>query len=300
MATSGKSKRPPPLRDARMESSGSVPATLDVRRPSSQSMRAVDGSRSLADVALQVGGPLEADVARLRAERAADADDLAAMLVRVADTERARDVAVKRANGLEAWTVDLEAKVAEARTRADEIEEASSGMRGELIALKKALDASNARIADVQNELATARRDAEDALEVERVKHGLELEVIRGAQRGGSAASSGSHERSEEVAAVLDKLMKLETQTSASRIRLVEQARRALGNDRTPAVSATERATVPPPGSVPVKDAPISVAPPSQGKSAKKRSKQPPPLVQRQTTKTKIDLETFEDLDLSD
>ena len=53
MATTGKSKRPPPLRDA-------------------------------------------------RAEPVASADDLGALLSRVAEAERARDRAVKRAAGLEA------------------------------------------------------------------------------------------------------------------------------------------------------------------------------------------------------
>ena len=247
---------------------------------------------------------LEADLARIRAERAADADEMAAMLVRVADTERARDGFEKRASGLEGWTLELEAKVAEARTRVDDLEAEGAELRKQLEVALADAEALRARVATLEADVATARREVEEAVEVERVKRGLEIDALVEQHNATIAALRVEHAASglyasgvrEKAANLLDDLDRLEASSSAARTRLIEQARSAL----------RDHVTAPPPpngpGSAGRTTAPTM--PPSTGMPAtrpKRKSRRPsaPPAVSPSltpVTKPGAELETFEDL----
>ena len=228
MATPGKSKRPPPLRDARNDSTPPVPREEAFGRGAPRVLR--PAKPDAADPSAVPIVALESDVARLRAERASDADEMGAMLVRVAASDRAREAAEARASGLEKWAEELEAKVAEARTRGDELEE----------------------------ELARVRREHVDALEVERVRRGFELEAVAARPRAGSRASgdveatAGVAEAREalgQIIATLEELERHESQSALARARAFEQAReflatRAVRPSRAPATNDVP--TVPP------------------------------------------------------
>jgi hypothetical protein len=233
---------------------------------------------------------LDAAGAGPRAERAPDADDLAAMHVRVAEGERAREAAERRAKGLEAWTLDLEAKVAEARTRVDELDKSAAALRSEL-------DAARARSSALEVELAAARREAEDALELERVKRGLEIDSLVEQHTAALAELRRKHASSETEAvrgavvtalATLEELEHHERASTATRARLLERARRALTSGHVAVASppAAERApagpTMPP-------------AKPAR-KRARRQSTPPARPSLAPITKPSDQLETFEDL----
>ncbi len=257
MGTTGKSKRPPP-RDSRADEAAATNRTDEVRKLSSRSMRAVRDGRAEPEVPPGPSASPDPDVARLHAERAADADDMAAMLVRLADAERARGTAEGRAAALETWTVELEAKVAEARTRADDLEVAALEVNSELARLRE-------RVRELEGEVTGRSRDHEDALavalEVERVKRGLEREPS-GTQHGDVAvavvhdaeASSGlaaARQAMQVAVRVLAQLEEQELSANAARLLTIEQLRRLLAGDLT---------TTPPPALDSVRE-PISLSP---------------------------------------
>jgi hypothetical protein len=288
-----------------MDSSAPVPTLEDIRRPSSKQIRA---ARDLRDDRAEPD--LEENVARLRAERAADADDIAKMLVRVADTERARDASELRATGLEAWTQELEEKVATARTRADEAEEQLAVSKRDADQARKELERALAQIATLEAELARVKRENEDALELERVKRGLEIDALIGqheaAMTGTRTGSAADADRIGRMVALVEELDRAEAQASQTRRGILEQARHVLGGEPT---------TAPPPA-----PAPRSVSPtmPPTTRNAKKRSRLPPapplppkgkPTVSAMAAVTAMPaapglpadkLETFEDLDLDE
>ena len=246
MASSGKSKRPPPTRDRRLDSVEFVPRKEELGA-------AVQKLPRPRGDAIEAPGPtttLESDVARLKAERASDADELGAMLVRVAATERARDVAETRASGLEKWAEELEAKVAEARTRGDELEA----------------------------ELARVRTQHAEALEVERVRRKRELGALAAQFREevgappGDASPSGiaaAREAMTQVIATLEELERHESQSAVSRARAFDLAREFLANGR----ASPSR----PPNTRDVPTAPSTRTP-------TKRSRRPPAVPVRPTT----------------
>ncbi|MGH7436824.1 MAG: hypothetical protein ACRENE_14215 [Polyangiaceae bacterium] len=65
---------------------------------------------------------LEAEIARLKGERAQDADQMGEMLVRVATAERTRAAAENRAVAAELQAGDLRAEVAQLRARCAQLE----------------------------------------------------------------------------------------------------------------------------------------------------------------------------------
>jgi hypothetical protein len=172
---------------------------------------------------------LQLDVARLRAERASDADEIGAMLVRVAASDRARDAAEKRALALEKWGEELEAKVAEARTRGD----------------------------DLEIELGRVKREHEDALEVERVRRTFELEALAMKQRAElatprgpqTAAARAARDAMGRVITTLEELEKHESQSALARRRAFDQAREFIAmaaGVTSPAPVTMDVPTVPP------------------------------------------------------
>jgi hypothetical protein len=146
MTDSGKTKRTArparrvskPPRDARAEES--TPPPPETRRQSAPA----------ANVVANRLAALQAEVARLTRERAADADDLAAMLVRVADSERARTTAVTMATQLEARIEGLEAELGKARASTDEASRAREATEHELRGVKDAAAAALDRAAQAE------------------------------------------------------------------------------------------------------------------------------------------------------
>jgi hypothetical protein len=272
-------KSQPPQRDSRIDSTAPVPLEDDVRKPSSKAMRVARELRPDPEEDLEVE--------RLKAERDADADDIAEMLVRVAATERSRDASEKRASGLEAWTLELEAKLAEARTRADDFSKQLEASRGESETLRE-------QLATLREELATALGDVEAVTETERIKRGREIDTLIEQQSAELAAARAERAASGleavqsalgAVTTTLDELDRLEAETSALRARLLEQARRALTG---------EPITAPPPAfGVPAQP----TIPPARPMKKKRRASAPPePASLQPITKPGSELETFADL----
>jgi hypothetical protein len=318
MATTGKSKRPPPLRDTRIDSAAPVPREEEAGRPTARPTRSAGDDRLAHDSTRSAGGgALLSDLERLKAERAADADDMGAMLVRVAETNRARQMAEKRAQGLESWTQELEAKLAEARARGDDLEAANVEMRKELDDVRVAhADGKGDRrhVAALEEELSGLRREHEDALEVERVKVGLERDAFEEKTRLAQMHLRASHAAElasfrESLAQAAKTLLELETgeaEVSLQRIQTLSRARQALvsGLAKVEPASPAERVTSPPPAIDTLRTKRgASTVPPS--KASRKRSKAPPPPVPSLVFQTPavvkaVEVVTFEDLDLGD
>jgi hypothetical protein len=307
MATSGKSKRPPPQRDRRLDSVPFVPRQEALGVSRAPRVVRPEGTDSPPVAGHAPAAALESDVARLKAERASDADELGAMLVRVAATERARDVAEKRASGLEKWAEELEAKVAEARTRGDELEA----------------------------ELVRVRREHAEALEVERARGNVE--VAPSARQGAGAslppadpspgAIAVARDAMAQVIATLEELEKHESQSALSRARAFDLAREFLASGgtspsrppvtkdvptapstrtpskrsrRPPAAVRPTTPAVPGPPAAPSRPVapPLSFAPPSAGPPTPVAPIPPDPAPPQ--SDSKLEMMTFEDLDLSD
>ena len=108
MAQTGKTKRPArpsrqPSRDPRIDSTPP---------PREETAYRVSSRPSVNAMPVRIAA-LEAEVARLKEERSEEADNLAAMLVRVAEVETARTLATQRAQGLEKRIAELNEQIAE-------------------------------------------------------------------------------------------------------------------------------------------------------------------------------------------
>jgi hypothetical protein len=78
----------------------------------------------------------EAEITRLKAERASDADDIAAMLVTVAESDRERRAAWDRAGLLETRTRELDAELAEAMAQTEKAKAANAILQKDLAAAR--------------------------------------------------------------------------------------------------------------------------------------------------------------------
>ena len=225
------------------------------------------------------------DVARLKANLAADADELAAMLVRVADTERAREAATLRATALEKWSEELEAKVAAARTRAD----------------------------DLEAELARVRREHQDALDVGPLKRVKEPDAF----------APDPHAVMTKLLSTLEQLERHEADAAGLRHDALQDLRRILGTPTAPPPDASAVSTLPPVPSTPPPQpllakpaAPTTAHPvkPAAKRSRRMSAQSGPPAVRAQPPAPpvapgapaqaagarSVELVTFEDIDLSD
>src|SRR5580658_752143 len=157
MPDSGKSKRQvrdrshPPPRDPRVDSS---PRFARDDTP----LQRVPSSRPTADAVATRLANLEAEGARLREQHASDADQLAAMLVRIAEVERARTAAEQRAAESDEHAETLSVALGQEKARTSQLEadgwEASETLVREV---RAQLAAAQATQATMQRELAAAR-----------------------------------------------------------------------------------------------------------------------------------------------
>lgn len=134
---------------------------------------------------------LEAEVERLQAERANDADDTAGMLVRLAESERMQITAHSLTVEAEARTGALEADLGEARRRVEELELEATDLReqGRL---------SEARLGAARETMAAALRLIEELERREEIAASIRTRAIRDALRalGGQPAASAAPESS--------------------------------------------------------------------------------------------------------
>jgi hypothetical protein len=140
------------------------------------------------------------------------------MLVRVADADKRREGAERRAAGLEDWALQLEAKIAEARTRGDDLE-------AELVAVRRDLEAMRRENTGYRSK-ATVRELR------------VPLPPLPGSAAGPSADSLEGRVAMAKADAILEELEKQEVQAHALRLNVISQTRRVL---------ASERDTAPPP-----------------------------------------------------
>ena len=133
---------------------------------------------------------LQASVARLRAARTAAADDIAAMLVRVAETDRERQAAERRASKLEEQVQELQAKL-------DGNREGTASVRP-----NKTLDRAQTRISQLAGEVADAHRELQVArAELEQQTEALEV-ATRHADVADKLAADGVEALAETRAAL--------------------------------------------------------------------------------------------------
>lgn len=153
MTESIKTKRPAkparrisrPPRDSRADSAPPVQEETFVRRAS-------------ADIIPTRIAALQAEVTRLTSERAAEADDLAAMLVRVAETERAKVAAMTRAG-------EVEARAAALQTRAEGLEAELAAVRVDALELQRRHDEQRRSLEAAEQELRVVKDAAATAVE---------------------------------------------------------------------------------------------------------------------------------------
>lgn len=182
MTDSGKTKRTArpgrraskPPRDARAEEA--TPTPPDTRRQSAPATNVVPNRLTA----------LQAEVARLTRERAADADDLAAMLVRVADSERARTAAVTMATQLEARVEGLETELGKTRASTDEArqareaaEQAAYGNADGLSRARIELEEQVARAGELETRLLRAETQHTDTIDSIELEHASAMEALR-------------------------------------------------------------------------------------------------------------------------
>lgn len=206
---------------------------------------------------------LETELARLGEERGAEADELARMLVRIAEAERVRAAAEQRASVLSERVLELEAECEQSRRdleatrhllrRGAEAAEMASRRAGlaersasdGAAALERAgaeLEADRARVTDLEARLARTKRDhatelatlrsardeasdrATSAIEEERAAAARGLERLAAAE----ADLAAMHEAMAKTASLVDEMERREEMTAALRARALDQARRIL------------------------------------------------------------------------
>jgi chromosome segregation ATPase len=284
MGESGKPKRPhpkpeghrshPPARDARVErpspdANGAASSPLRVlNEHEARPQRTGTGPRNTDGVAARIAA-LELELARLGEERGAEADELARMLVRVADAERARVTAEERSAALAERVRELETQSEQGRReneamrhqarRSAEMAEMASRRAGlaeksasdGAAALERAgaqLEADRTRLTDLEARLARTRREHLAEVAALRVAHeeassqtnrALEEERASGVQArqqaiAAQAELSALREAVAKTSVLVDELERREEMTAALRARALREARRILGGQEPP------------------------------------------------------------------
>jgi chromosome segregation ATPase len=129
---------------------------------------------------------LEAEVERLKNERANDADETAGMLVQIAQSERMRAAAVSRADHADDLVTALQNEIESARERVTELE-------GELARAQREAANAAARLAAAQKALAGAGTLLGDLERREELAASARARTLREAMRvlGSGAAETG-------------------------------------------------------------------------------------------------------------
>ncbi|MDP9150989.1 MAG: hypothetical protein M3O36_13750, partial [Myxococcota bacterium] len=201
MSDSGTPKRPnlrvgrlrtrPPPRDARAESAHPLRGDAVARRPASRPGLSLWPARLAG---------LETELARLKEERGLEADTVAEMLVRVAESERTVEAATRRAATAETTAQEIAAVLE--RTR-EELADARRGAFG------------------LESMLAQARGEHVQALEAERSASARARQAAAVAEEALGAA----RQVIAQAATLVDDLERREETATALRVRALQQAR---------------------------------------------------------------------------
>src|ERR1700690_190321 len=265
---SGRPRSRPPQRDPRVERSSTGAPGAAVPPPrTGQPQREAPQRQEPSLPGIGIVPPriaaLETELARLGEERGAEADELARMLVRIAEAERVRAAAEQRASVLSERVLELEAECEQSRRdleatrhllrRGAEAAEMASRRAGlaersasdGAAALERAgaeLEADRARVTDLEARLARTKRDhatelatlrsardeasdrATSAIEEERAAAARGLERLAAAE----ADLAAMHEAMAKTASLVDEMERREEMTAALRARALDQARRIL------------------------------------------------------------------------
>jgi len=201
------------------------------KRPTVRTTRSTSKTRDARAESVPPPRDVEAELESLRTARAQDADDLASMLVRVADLERARTAAEKRNAELDTRIEELEGEVARARTATLAAEERVR-LHGEAAAtqvaeLEKQLAAGGTLLAEAHEGRQRAEQAAREAAQradsaeewvaevtttLEQVQDGLNDGRKRVADLEGEVAKLKGHQDEERRAA--SRLLENEKSTS--------------------------------------------------------------------------------------
>lgn len=279
-----KSARPrsrPPARDARVEGMATP--------HHSESPPRRTASRPKIDALPARIAALEDELARLKEERGAEADNLARMLVRIAEAERARTVAEDRAHELVERVRELETIREEVRRgtealnqathRAELAERSASDGAAALERTREELQADRARFMTLEAKLARIRREHGDELGALRAAHAdanlqaartLEEERSVGARARQQAAAAevslaSTRERLAQAAKLVEEIERREEMAGALRARALEQTRRALLGEGSVGTTGELAAH------------PVASQPPKPPPPATKRPRQAPP-----------------------
>jgi chromosome segregation ATPase len=214
----------PKTRDARAES-GPPPATVrDAIVASDTVIRAPPRD-------------LEVELESLRSARAQDADDLAAMLVRVADLERARTAAEKRSAELAARVEELEGEIARARTATLGAEDRVR-VQGE--EHEKELTAVRARLAEMSEGKERAESAAREAAQRADSAEEWVAEVTTALEQVQDGLDAG-RKRVADLEAEVAKLKDHQDEERRAASRLLENERSTSGRARQQAAAAEAR-----------------------------------------------------------
>jgi hypothetical protein len=206
-----RASRPP--RDLRAEKSmpGAVAEPPPSRRPPPPSNRAaarVEHATKKTAPSLRIDPVVvrrvaqEAEIARIKAERASDADDLASMLVSLAEAERNRRDAEGHADDLEKRVKELDGKLELAVARSDEATLASAALRKELQAGRAELSQKATTLDLVKDRARLAEQsfaDAAAALERANAELLSEREHVRELQNEQKSAERNANEKLEQA-----------------------------------------------------------------------------------------------------
>jgi chromosome segregation ATPase len=192
---------------------------------------------------------LEGELARLKEERGAEADELARMLVRIAEAERARTDAEERAGTLAERVRELEAVHEDLRRgvqtmdqtarRAELAERSASDGATALERMRTELQADRSRVTDLEAKLARTRREHGEELATLRTAladahlltaNALEEERSASARAREQAATSeaslaAARERLAQAASLVDEIERRQEMGAALLARALEQTR---------------------------------------------------------------------------
>jgi hypothetical protein len=260
-----KSARPlrsrPPVRDSRADPTPRrTPVRLKADVPHARAQR--ESGRNDDALPARIAA-LETELTRLKEERGAEADELARMLVRIAEAERARIVAQERADALAERIRELEAMREEMRKgtegielamRRAELAERSAADGADALARTRAeLQASHARFVDLETKVARIRREHGDELaSLRAARADADLRTARIVEEERSAAAraqqlaaaaevglNASRERIAQAASLVEEIERREEMAAALRVRALEQTRRVLQGDDAAGGGAT-------------------------------------------------------------
>jgi chromosome segregation ATPase len=197
---------------------------------------------------------LEAELERLRSERASEADETAGMLVHIAESERMRVSAQVQAVEAGERAGVLEARLEEARQRIDELEVALGGARSQWAASQAELTSAQTELASALEQLTSVHaqfastREQLTSANAELTAERAQLTSVHAQLGSAREQLTSAHESMASALEMLEEMERREEMAASMRARGLRDAVRALGRDN--ASPAPERVSVSPESTV--------------------------------------------------